>query len=66
MKLFFLISFLFIFSIDVSSKDHKDTHEIIKNSIENKFRNKENIGLTKSLNILIKLNKYREYKYYPF
>ena len=50
MKLFFLISFLFIFSIDVSSKDHKDTYEIIKNSIENKFRNKENIARDKYRN----------------
>ena len=50
MKLFFLISFFFIFSSDVSSKDHKDTSEIIKNSIENKFRNKENIARDKYRN----------------
>ncbi len=50
MKLFFLIGFFLIFFFDISSKDHKDSSEIIKNSIENKFRNKENIARDKFRN----------------
>lgn len=50
MKLFFLISLFFIFSFDVSSKDHEDSSQIIKRSIENKFRNKENIARDKYRN----------------